>query len=269
MKLYFPIIYFILILVGCSFKENSQNNVDKKVVAVINDTDRTNIKGKIEKQEAKVMQMDIIDEMDSIYYSRIKHYKNSLLKSVNLNKIPYLEPRRKGKVKLPSHMQSTSRFEVFEDISKSLKEALAEGDFDSLRDLYYKEITYYRSFNMAPYFLYMGEKHNIFGAYMEIYYYYYSLNFDRRKDLHLAIVKETKLKEAELEYLTTQERDLAICSLITAYKKGDFSAAFSLSLYFKEGLLLFPQDIAVSRRLDSIYDIRHDSSYWNDSIYVP
>lgn len=256
----------MLILVGCSSNEKSQNNIDRKVVTVINNTD---IKGKSKKSEAKVMQMDIIDEMDSIYYSRIKEYKDSLLKSVNLNKIPYLEPRRKGKVELPPHMLPMSRIVVFEDIAKSLKEALTEGDFDLLRDLYYKEITYHRSFNMAPYFLYMGEKHNIFGAYMEVYHYFRSVERDRDRDLRLIIIEKREYNDSELEHLTIQERDFAIWSLITAYKKGDFSAAFTLSLYFKEGLLLFPKDMAVSCKLDSIYDIRYESSYWNESVYVP
>lgn len=265
MKIYYSIL-IVFACISCSKVVSDRGDKIQKKITVKSDTTKINL------EEATVMQINIIDEMDSLYYSKIEAYRDSLLKTVDLDKIPYIEPQQKGKlIKIGIH--TTPRVVNSDDIAKYLQEALMTGNLNLLQDLSVKVISHEEKTDMVPYFLYMGEKYDLFGAYLEIYYIYESLDFDRyvqqKNDNSLIVLKEYKYNYPELGYLTNQERDLAMWSLITAYKKGDFQAALYLSSLFKEGRFLFPKNELVSHKLDSIFDIRYKSSYWNDSVYVP
>jgi len=244
------------------------------------------------KTKAQIMQMEPINEMEKLYYSRIKEYKDSLLKSVNINNLPKIENVVYNKRKqfrdsilkntkespkpIDPNKESTSRFVVFENVRNELKEALKTGNILLYKDLLYKEFAYHESFNTTPYSLYMAENYNLAVAYLDIYHYYRNLNYknykikvDEESKLTIIEEKEKMDKSENLSFITDKQKDFAIWSLITAYKKGEFNATSILSIYFKEGLLSFTKDSLIANRLDSIYQIRNDSEEWRKTVYTP
>ena len=280
---YLYIIIFVLSFNLCTSGEANNKKVEDTVV------DKDSLTTKI---DAQIMQMEPIDEVEKLYYSRIKEYKDSLLRSVNINNLPEIENVVYDKRKqfrdsvlkntketpklIDPNKETTSRIVVFDNVRSELKEALKTGNASLYQDLLYKEFAYHESFNSTPYSLYMGENYNLAVAYLDIYDYYHNLNYKNYKikvneESKLTIIKE-KLKmdkSNNLSFITDSQKAFAIWSLITAYKKGEFAAASMLSIYFKEGLLSFPKDSLIANKLDSIYQIRNDSEEWRKSVYIP
>lgn len=190
---------------------------------------------------AEILQLEVLDEFYEQYSTKTKSYRASLLNSINIDKIP-----------------------------EKLKSALKDTSFHSLLDLAQIDREF-DNFDFLPYYLYMGEKHNIAAAYMEIYYYYYSMNskiHTQERKQNSFVLEDEQFDPCQFKYITSKERDLALWSLVAAYKKGEFDAALNLSAYFEEGIF-FSKDIVISNILDSIYNIRNESPEWKSSIYIP
>lgn len=239
MKKYsFVFLLFVIYLSSCSGKTSSvdveNGDIENLSLPIVDEVD-------VDKLIAKILQLEILDEFHEQYSVRTKSYRATLLNSIDIDKIP-----------------------------EKLKFALKDTSFHSLLDLAQIDREF-SDFDFLPYYLYMGEKYNIAAAYMEIYYYYYKMNLKihtQQRKQHPFVLEDEQFDSSQFRYITSKERDLALWSLVTAYKKGEFDAALNLSAYFEDGIF-FSKDIVISNLLDSIYDIRNESPEWKSSVYIP
>lgn len=97
-------------------------------------------------------------------------------------------------------------------------------------------------YEMLPYSILMAYKYDLPEAYADVYF---SLLF---RNISLMQAKDPYGDRRSLEFLSERERNLALSSLIKAYKKGDKQAALYLSEYYKEGNF-FPKDSIYAEKL--------------------
>lgn len=264
MKTYFILLIGLLLIVSCT---NNRKPPEIKepitITSVIAEEDEYE-KRKREKEKKKlaseVLRSEVsgkINEMDSLYNIKTKSYKNSILKSVSLNKKDIIKNLSIKGDDISEREQQVRNHMDIDYVADKLLEALKEGDFELFDKLLKKYFFYFDSFNYSPYALYLGEKHDIAQAYTEVYYYYYHLNqkkHNKERKSNMMMIA-TQFDSKRLEYIGKNEKELALWSLIKAFKMGDINIPLTLSYYFKNGYYL-PRDTLTANKLKMIYDNR-------------
>lgn len=225
-KNYFVII-FLIIFSSCSTKTVDKTNLINKKNIDFQDSipyDLWYVSLTLV-SESEVIQIERIDSEERKLNSKTKTIRDSIIKSIDLNKLPTMS-----------------------NADSLLKEAIKTGNLAM-----YCTFTVNNgllNFELYPYSMYMGEIYKFTPAYDDVFYYFYKLNYILQKNQKVYDEFEYSLNE-----LNENQQNLALYSLIKSYKNGYIDNAKVLAYYFREGLY-FPKDIQTANKLDSIYEYR-------------
>jgi hypothetical protein len=188
------------------------------------------------RESVGIVKMDNIDKLESLYYNKVRKYKDSILNSFKLSNIPEVKAKNR-KIQNP-----TAR----------LKRSLKTGDMREFIELMDLEILSHKEINPIPYYLYMAERHHKAAAYGEIFYY---LNIVDSLPSYTQYILREDAKRIKFEYMDNNLRNLALWSMLTSYNKGNIKISATLAEYFRNGVY-FPRDAITANVLDSLYAIR-------------
>lgn len=122
-----------------------------------------------------------------------------------------------------------------------VKSITATGDIDAYKRL---KDNIMGDYEMLPYSILMAYKYDLPEAYTDVYLSFLFQN------IILMRAKDPYGDRKSLDFIPKKDRNLALNSLIKAYKKGNKQAAYYLSLYYKEGKY-FPKDSIYAKKLYS------------------
>lgn len=183
-------------------------------------------------QPDSVASKQLIDSLEVVYFNRTKKIRKNMLSKADIENLPRIED-----------------INTYQDLSPLLKKAVTKGDKKAYFDVIFHTS---RESKLAtvPYSLYFAIKYNYGEAFSDVYHYYHYYNF------HLFQIDRDILmdkKNVDLAYLSIEERDLALWTLLMCWKVGCQNANLSLGKFFEEGLY-FPQNKEIAQYLKNTHD---------------
>lgn len=204
---------------------------------------KQNQKGDIIITDSTINKIDsILSEIEESLEKKVKPFKDSLLKNIDLSTIPKIEDQKMRDTFIAYLTAINNRDTIeYECLSSRVP-------YSRYLDLDKKNID---PIDYSPYTLYMADSLGYIPSYEDTYESLIQLNY-----CYGNIWGDKNYEFVYLRYLSKMQRDLAILYLIKSYKVGSISSPLGLSIYFKLGLFYFPKDQKLSKVLDLIFEQR-------------